>query len=226
MMFNFKFIVNDSFLNVGRHPITIPKKSIDYSEFSKQGFGKGEIEIRCPDGSILNGFMYDGVAGYGQYYQLRIYGDPNHSLKQFKIGEEIIVKLYKTNKGYFADLIKETESDISFTSIDDEANEALFEGALTKISVNRYERNPKARRLCVEHYGSSCIVCGLSFEKHYGNIGRDYIHVHHLIPISEITEVYEVDPIIDLRPICPNCHAMIHRRYPPLSIEELQDMIK
>ncbi len=44
-------------------------------------------------------------------------------------------------------------------------------------------------------------------------------------PISEIAEEYEVDPVKDLRPVCPNCHAMIHRRSPPLSIEELQVLL-
>ena len=211
-------------MNTGRHPITVPKKSVDYSEFAKQGFGKGKIEIRCPDGFSLNGFMYDGIAGYGQYYQLRAYGDPNNALKQFKVGEEIIVKLYKNNNGYFADLVKTAEIFV-YTTIEEEADEALFEGALTKVPINRYERNAKARRLCIDHYGSICVVCKLSFGDRYGDIGRDYIHVHHLIPISEITEEYEVNPIFDLIPVCPNCHAMIHRKYPPLSIEELKSII-
>ncbi|MDB9470225.1 hypothetical protein PN480_18680 [Dolichospermum circinale CS-1225] len=38
-------------------------------------------------------------------------------------------------------------------------------------------------------------------------------------------EEYEVDPIKDLRPVCPNCHAMIHRRLPPLSIDEIKSII-
>lgn len=225
-MFSFKFIINDSFMNTGRHPITVPKKHVDYGEFGKRGFGKGEIVIRCPDGSILKGFMYDGVAGYGQYYQLRTYGDPNNLLKQFKISEEIIVKLYKSDQGYFADLFKLPDNNIKFTSIEFEADNALLEGALTKVSLNRYERNAKARMLCVAHYGATCFVCGLSFEEFYGDIGIAYIHVHHLIPISEITQEYEVDPVLDLRPICPNCHSMIHRKYPPLSVEELQDIVR
>ena len=133
--------------------VTVPKKSVDYSEFAKQGFGKGKIEIRCPDGSTLNGFMYDGIAGYGQYYQLRAYGDPNNALKQFKVDEEIIVKLYKNNNGYFADLVKIAEI-LVYTTMKEEADEALFEGALTKVPINRYERNAKARRLCIDHYGS------------------------------------------------------------------------
>ena len=97
----------------------------------------------------------------------------------------------------------------------------LFEGAKQKITINAYERNSKARRICIDHYGAICLVCGFEFSKKYGAIGEDYIHVHHIKPLSEITEQYEVDPIQDLRPVCPNCHAMLHRRNPPYSIDEL-----
>ena len=56
--------------------------------------------------------------------------------------------------------------------------------------------------------------------------GTDMIHVHHLVPVSDIQEAHVVDPIRDLRPICPNCHAVIHRRQPPFSIEEIKKMIE
>lgn len=85
-----------------------------------------------------------------------------------------------------------------------------YEGATKTISVNAYERNPEARRKCIEHYGYDCFVCGFNFEKVYGEIGKGYIHVHHLKPLSEIKEGYLVDPIKDLRPVCPNCHALLH----------------
>ncbi|MEG4267597.1 HNH endonuclease, partial [Microcoleus sp. Pol12A4] len=52
-----------------------------------------------------------------------------------------------------------------------------------------------------------------------------FIHVHHIIPLSEINQEYEVNPIQDLRPLCPNCHAMIHRKYPPFTIEEIKDLL-
>ena len=49
--------------------------------------------------------------------------------------------------------------------------------------------------------------------------------MHHLRPLSEIGEEYEVDPIEDMRPVCPNCHLMIHRRTPPLKIEEIKALL-
>ena len=101
----------------------------------------------------------------------------------------------------------------------------LFEGAKKTIIVNAYERSAKARQLCIKHYGSTCIVCDFDFEKTYGEFGKGFIHVHHLTPIADIREHYEVDPIKDMRPVCPNCHAMLHRDEPPLTIEELKSLI-
>lgn len=107
-----------------------------------------------------------------------------------------------------------------------EHHENLYEGAKTQICVNSYERNRRARNECVRHYGARCIICGFDFEKMYGEVGRNVIHVHHLKPLNEIGEKYEVVPIEDLRPVCPNCHVIIHKTNPPYSIDEVKAMIK
>jgi 5-methylcytosine-specific restriction enzyme A len=101
-------------------------------------------------------------------------------------------------------------------------DEGLFEGSKKVIVVNAYERNPIAREKCINHYGNKCSVCGFDFQEQFGDLGRGFIHVHHIRPLSNINETYEVDPINDLRPICPNCHAMIHRMSPIYSIDELK----
>lgn len=99
---------------------------------------------------------------------------------------------------------------------------AVLEGAKKTITVNVYERDASARRRCIERWKCVCVVCDFDFEKTYGELGLGYIHVHHLKPLGEIREAYELDPEEDLRPVCPNCHAMLHRRTPALSIEELR----
>ena len=91
---------------------------------------------------------------------------------------------------------------------------------------NRYERDRNARRICVNHYGLNCSVCNFHFRDFYGELGTYFIHVHHLIPLSDLEEDYEIDPVEDLRPVCPNCHAMLHQRRDPLSIEDLREEIK
>jgi putative restriction endonuclease len=102
----------------------------------------------------------------------------------------------------------------------------LVEGAVCRVSVNAYERNPEARRRCLEAHGTRCCICGFSFGAVYGEVGEDYIHVHHLRPLSEIDGEYVVDPVADLRPVCPNCHAVIHRRNPPFGIEEVRAFLR
>lgn len=102
----------------------------------------------------------------------------------------------------------------------------FVEGATRQVSVNRYERNQYARQRCIEHYGCRCSVCGFDFEAAYGELGSGFIHVHHLKALAEIGREYEIDPISDLRPICPNCHAMIHRRQEMMTIEQLRELIR
>lgn len=100
-----------------------------------------------------------------------------------------------------------------------------YEGATKQVSVNVYERDSNARRKCIEHFGTQCCICKTDFEKIYGELGKGFIHVHHTKPLAEVGKEYEVDPIVDLRPVCPNCHAMIHKRKPAFSIQEMKDIL-
>ena len=100
------------------------------------------------------------------------------------------------------------------------------EGQSSEVVLTRYERNPYARGVCLEHYGYACSVCDFYFKEYYGEIGQNFIHVHHLTQISTADKPYVVDPVRDLRPVCPNCHAMLHKRKIPYSIEELKSKIK
>lgn len=104
--------------------------------------------------------------------------------------------------------------------------ERFVEGATRTVSVNAHERNREARQTCLQHYGHSCRVCEFNFAQTYGPLGQGYIHVHHLVPLATITEQYVVNPIDDLIPVCPNCHAMIHRTEPPQSIDDVKRLLK
>jgi len=102
----------------------------------------------------------------------------------------------------------------------------FYEGAKRQVTVNAYERDSRVRHYCIQHYGTRCFICNFSFEEIYGKTAKGFIHVHHLRPLSEIRGQYEVDPIKDLRPVCPNCHAVLHLRKPAFSIEEVIEMIR
>ena len=100
------------------------------------------------------------------------------------------------------------------------------EGKQSQVLVNRYERNPLNRELCLAAKGCSCSVCGFDFGKKYGKIGKGFIHVHHIVPVSQMGGSYIIDPIKDLVPVCPNCHVMLHTREVPLTPEELITIIE
>lgn len=101
--------------------------------------------------------------------------------------------------------------------------ERYIEGASKTVSVNTYERSADARDRCIAHHGYNCSVCGFDFEQVYGAIGEKYIHVHHIIPLSEIRKEYILDPVKDLIPVCANCHAIIHRTRPALTVDQLRE---
>lgn len=98
----------------------------------------------------------------------------------------------------------------------------MLEGDRITIQVNRFERDLTARKRCVQIFGTQCVVCGFDFGRTYGEIGAGFIHVHHLTPLSMVGEKYKVNPHKDLRPVCANCHEMIHTKTPPFSIEEMK----
>lgn len=82
--------------------------------------------------------------------------------------------------------------------------EKLIEGAVRQVTVNAYERNPVARARCIEAHGTACSVCMFDFGATYGGSAAGYIHIHHLRALASIGEQYEVNPVEDLRPVCPN----------------------
>ncbi|MBK6487225.1 MAG: HNH endonuclease [Gemmatimonadetes bacterium] len=100
------------------------------------------------------------------------------------------------------------------------------EGATKQVLVNAYERDPRARRACLNHHGTECSVCGMSFSARYGALGKDFIHVHHLTPLSLLNGTRRVDPATEMLPVCPNCHAMLHRRNPPYTPRALRLRLK
>lgn len=96
------------------------------------------------------------------------------------------------------------------------------EGAIRQVELSIHERNPAARAACIAHWGARCAVCSVSFLERYGDIGRDFIHVHHAVAMASTLGPYKIDPVHDLVPVCPNCHAMLHTTSPPLTVDDLR----
>jgi hypothetical protein len=117
----------------------------------------------------------------------------------------------------------DTRSAVYPDDLPDKSNE-YHEGKKKKVAVNIYERNPAARQSCIKHYGATCFICGFDFGKVYGKECEGLIHVHHLKMISETDGEYVINPIDDLRPVCPNCHMVLHSKKDIYTIKEVKFM--
>ena len=141
-----------------------------------------------------------------------------------RIGDSVVVTFEQ-------DLITISSANTEINSVfvdpaeDEGSYENSTEGRQNKVLGIEYERKNKYRDQCLEHWGYSCQVCGLNFEDRYGSIGKDFIHVHHLNPLALTGETVP-DPVNDLRPVCPNCHSMLHKQSPPFSLEDLEERIQ
>jgi hypothetical protein len=103
--------------------------------------------------------------------------------------------------------------------------EAEEEGSSKSELLTKYERSHLNRSLCLAYHGYNCKACGINLKNKYGDIARDFIHVHHLNPISQ-SGIIKPDPIKDFVPLCPNCHSIAHLKNPPLTVEEIQKIIQ
>lgn len=130
--------------------------------------------------------------------------------------------------GVIAYLIEETGIVLAHPAyyISETLDQDLTEGEVYRVNLNIHERNSEARRLCLEHYGHTCRVCGMDFLATYGEEALGCVQVHHIDPLADSEGEREVDPVKDLNPVCPNCHAVIHRRRPPFTIDEVRAMLE
>jgi len=89
-----------------------------------------------------------------------------------------------------------------------------------------YERKPKNRKDAIKFHGYTCMACRFNFEKCYGKIGKNFIHVHHIKPVSQIGKSMSINPKKDMIVLCPNCHSMVHRnKKKTLTLSDLKKIL-
>lgn len=104
-------------------------------------------------------------------------------------------------------------------------DQSLREGLRKQVVSVTIERNPTARNACLHIYGPTCKACNATLRKRYAGINKDIIHIHHLTLISDQPGEHWINPETDLIPVCPNCHSVIHSKYPPYTIAEIKAML-
>jgi hypothetical protein len=172
---------------------------------------------------------------YIEMNELKELGEMNWSPQRgcAEIPNEIALKLEQkwSNLVGNSHLLAEiTDGDQEFTEA---ANELVLPGQPTEIGgleggrrsviVTRIERNSKNRKACLDRWGYQCRVCNFDFGRVFGDNAKDYIHVHHHNLVATSGEIIP-DPINDMSPLCPNCHAVAHLKWPPHTIAELKAM--
>ena len=128
-------------------------------------------------------------------------------------GFETIHEEWKTRSDedletFVFDLLINSET---FDTKADFSHEARTEGGESVFVSTRPERDPKLRRMALAIHGYDCMACSFNFEKVFGEIGKGFIEVHHVVTLSGTGE-RETDPETDLVVLCANCHRMVHRR--------------
>ena len=125
------------------------------------------------------------------------------------------------------ELAEDDEVPVEDPDLHEMATQALgeVEGRAIATKITRYERSRKNRAACIRHFGNSCQACGIDFGQKYGELGQGYIEVHHRLPVSMMQSAYKLDIVKDLIPVCSNCHRMMHRKWPPVSPEELKSIV-
>jgi 5-methylcytosine-specific restriction protein A len=178
---------------------------------AQNGFGRAKWWYVINDGK-----QYDSKAIVGTALGI----ETGHALtaRDFKGGEGSAIR--RLRKLGFV-VIRVGISD-EFPHLPEEVPDTFPEGMRSTVSVNRVERSAAARLACIEAHGTACAVCGVDLEHVYGSEFAGLVHVHHLSPFAGQTEPRQVDPRLDLRPVCPNCHAAIHYGNENRSIEEVQ----
>jgi 5-methylcytosine-specific restriction enzyme A len=142
------------------------------------------------------------------------------------LGASLSRKTFEGTGGIYVRRSGESLSSLEFAGeVQDAALGEFYEGNPVQVWQTRFERDPKARKACLDHYGYACQVCSTDFEARYGPIGRAFIHVHHIEPLASLGSKRRVDPVTDLVPICPNCHAMIHKLPFPQSVAALRALL-
>jgi hypothetical protein len=90
---------------------------------------------------------------------------------------------------------------------------------------NRSLVNKAKQRFKRRHGRLFCEACKFDFMHVYGLAGEDFIEVHHLRPVSELRPGARTR-LDDLALVCSNCHRMLHRRRPWMTISVLRRLLR
>ncbi|MBM9604111.1 MrcB family domain-containing protein [Desulfopila inferna] len=164
------------------------------------GLEQGPINLACSSSSSLGAFYEVGSICSVYYTKNNLPADEvlNRDLKRF-------VDLYFSLVSNESRLFKQTDAEVDEKELQVEDLRILREH-------KRIDRNQKLSQRAKKKHGYICKACGFDFQRVYGNIGKEFIEAHHLVPLSELKgQRIALDPEADFTVLCCNCHSMIHK---------------
>lgn len=198
-------------------------------------FGKARIGKVFPDKDSAKGDLYAEIEDFAPFENAipakidGMYLEAIPSTKAKNFWRNGVRSIEQTNFDSIVALavLKPSESVGQPAEHDIQNFESGYEGNPSVVVGIAYERDLELRRQAIAIHGLACKACGFDFEKAYGEHAKGFIHVHHVLPISEFGGTKAVNPATDLITLCANCHAVIHRkRDTTLSVPELKGMLR
>jgi len=163
--------------------------------------------------------------------------DPNYPGVGLKGGgklEEAVWNQFSVNRDKLETVAKAIVSNAPNvprpTKIETEQEDEEFEEGLILTRLHKIrERSPsviaKKKKAVLKQTGKLvCEVCGFDFFKKYGQIGKGFAECHHTKPVSKL-KLGEKTKLRELSILCANCHRMIHRTNPLLSLQKFKEQI-
>ena len=206
-----------------------PKRTFNEPPNKNWGLTTGKIRKNGSPGDIttidrlmkmvnLNLISEENFANYKGNVSLHKLIGSNHSDAKY-----IMLFLVNRIKKKYPELFSDGNASVEFGV---EENLVGTEGARKTVVINTYERNRDLRNKKIRECKGDCrcSICGFNFEEIYGDIGKNFIHVHHLHALSDIGTAHKVS-LDDLILVCPNCHAMLHHRNPMYKPEDIKALI-
>lgn len=176
-----------------------------------QNFSYNKLELKV-DGNVITPQKFVVLNPHWKEFSIRFSISPFYN-PDTQSPHEVVTK-------YVKDIYALVFSLLSFHI------EGFSEGTEKIATTTKHERNRFNRQICLAAKGYRCSVCQVLLSDIYGEIASNYIEVHHSNPVAGMVKDYIVKPLEELYPVCPNCHAMLHRKNPPYSIDELQSIIQ
>lgn len=206
----------------------------------KEEFGKGQtselkrradlIRSRVPEHASYfegSGIALNGKSSLAKSYDPAVAYYKTYDLNNIPKNDDLETDLIKITSLY--DLLVArggTDNIETFNSFASDQEFLEINEQRQYVRHSRIERNTSASKKVKGILGHICMGCGFDFQRIYGERGAEYIEAHHLMPLHSLPEgkAVSMDPKKDFAVLCANCHRIVHRRKPMLTLDELQNL--